>query len=91
LAEGTPPSPIQNPADSNVEMTWKIFGGEYTDVYLAVLKQRMRNDGFPIDNETIQQQFRLHVHRGLGYLSAMKLSSVQDLLLVASKNKRQGQ
>ena len=65
-------------------MTWKIFGGEYTDVYLAVLKQRMRNDDFPIDNETIQQQFRLHVHRGLGYLSAMKFSSIRDLIMIAT-------
>ncbi|MGB8699650.1 MAG: DNA sulfur modification protein DndE, partial [Thermosynechococcaceae cyanobacterium] len=28
LVEPTPPSPVAIPADSNVEMTWQVFGGE---------------------------------------------------------------
>ena len=28
------------PADSNVEMTWHVFGGEYQEIYFALLKER---------------------------------------------------
>jgi len=35
LKEKTPPTPIDIPADSNVEMTWQVFGGEHNELYLA--------------------------------------------------------
>ncbi len=69
LAEPTPPSPVPIPADSNVEMTWQIFGGEIADLLLIALKQRCYNDGLPTDKETLAAQFRLHLHRGIGYLA----------------------
>lgn len=69
LAEPTPPSPVPIPADSNVEMTWQIFGGEIADLLLIALKQRCHNDGLPTDKETLAAQFRLHLHRGIGYLA----------------------
>ena len=34
LAETSPPSPIPIPQDSNVELTWKVFGGEIADILL---------------------------------------------------------
>lgn len=69
LAEATPPSPVPIPADSNVEMTWQIFGGEVAALLLIALKQRCHNDGLPTDQETLATQFRLHLHRGIGYLA----------------------
>ena len=33
------------PADSNVEMTWQVFGGEAQEIYLAPLKERCERDG----------------------------------------------
>ncbi len=68
LAETTSPSPVAIPADSNVEMTWQVFGGEIADILLLTLKQRCHNDGLPTDKETLATQFRLHLHRGIGYL-----------------------
>ena len=52
LKELTPPTPIDIPADSNVEMTWQVFGGEHNELYLALLKQRCTNDGLPLDTTT---------------------------------------
>jgi DNA sulfur modification protein DndE len=69
LAEPTPPSPVPIPADSNVEMTWPVFGGNQADLLLLALKQRCHNDGLPTDPETLATQFRLHLHRGIGYLA----------------------
>ena len=39
LAEPTQPSPVPIPADSNVEMTWRVFGGELADILLIALKR----------------------------------------------------
>lgn len=68
LAEPSVPAPAKIPADSSVEMTWKVFGGADADLYLALVTQRCRNDGLGTDPETVAEQFRLHLHRGIGYL-----------------------
>jgi DNA sulfur modification protein DndE len=70
LAEPTPPSPIAIPADSNVEMTWQVFGGAIADVLAIALRQRCYQDGMGTDPDVLATQFRLHLHRGIGYLSA---------------------
>jgi DNA sulfur modification protein DndE len=70
LAEPTPPSPVAIPTDSNVEMTWQVFGGALSDLLIIALKQRCHEDGFGVERETLATQFRLHLHRGIGYLAA---------------------
>ncbi|HEV2801099.1 MAG TPA: DNA sulfur modification protein DndE [Pyrinomonadaceae bacterium] len=72
VAEVSPPAPAKIPADSSVEMTWKVFGGQHHEIYMAILKERCRKDGLGLDEETLAAQFRLHLHRGIGYLAAEK-------------------
>ena len=80
LHEPSPLTPIDLPADSNVEMTWEVFGGEYGELWLAALRERNRADGLPTDDETLARQLRLHIHRGIGYLSAPgEVRSILDL------------
>ncbi|SHF91539.1 DNA sulfur modification protein DndE [Vibrio gazogenes] len=55
--------------DSNVEMTWKVFGGEFADIYLAMLKQRVYQDYGITDEDKLAYYFKLHLHRGISYLS----------------------
>lgn len=69
LAEPSVPSPVPIPADSNVELTWQVFGGEIADILIIALKQRCHSDGLGTDPETLAHQFRLHLHRGIGYLA----------------------
>lgn len=81
LTESGIPSPAKIPADSSVEMTWKTFGGTYAEIYLALLKQRCQQDGLGTSDEVLASQFRLHLHRGIGYLAAdRQLSSISALL-----------
>ena len=40
LAELSMPPRQLHPADSNVEMTWKVFGGTHEAVYAALLVER---------------------------------------------------
>lgn len=81
LAEPTIPSPVKIPADSTVEMTWRVFGGAYEEVYGALLRQRCQQDGLGTAEEVLSTQFRLHLHRGLAYLAAdRRLKNIADLL-----------
>ena len=72
LAESSVPPNARIPADSNLEMTWKVFAGHYADTLLALLKERCHQDGFGCDPGTLAAQLRLHLHRGIGYLVANK-------------------
>lgn len=89
LAELTTPSPVPIPTDSNVEMTWRVFGGELADILLIALKQRCYNDGLGTDKETLATQFRLHLHRGIGYLAGdpniKKIENLIEITMQPSK------
>jgi len=41
LRQPTPPTPVDIPSDSNVEMSWQVFGGEWQEIYLALLERRL--------------------------------------------------
>ena len=86
IREPTMPTPVDVPADSNVELTWHTFGGEFHEVYLALLKERCVKDGLPISDNNLFRQFRLHLHRGIGYLSTPnRIRSVSDLVALAAR------
>ncbi len=72
LAEPSAPPLQKIPADSNVDMSWRVFGGRHHEVYLALLRARCLADGRPLDDESLATQFRLHLHRGIAYLAADK-------------------
>jgi DNA sulfur modification protein DndE len=83
LKEPTPPTPIEIPADSNVEMTWHVFGGEQHELYLSLIKQRCVRDRLDTSSETLNRQFRLHLHRGIGYLATPnRIRSISDLVVL---------
>ena len=91
LAETSPPSPVPIPSDSNVEMTWQVFGGPLADLLLMALKQRCQDDGTGTDNETLTQQLRLHLHRGIGYLAGdPNLKTLEDFIGLAMQSESLG-
>lgn len=88
LAEPTPPTPIEIPADSNVELTWDVFGGDFQELYYAILLERCIRDGLETSVESLTRQFRLHLHRGIGYLATPnKIRSISDLVGLASDSR----
>jgi DNA sulfur modification protein DndE len=81
LADSTPPSPVPVPADSSVEMTWRVFGGDVAEVYAALVRERCEVDGMGTEGKVVAEQFRLHLHRGIGALGARKkLTSAAQLV-----------
>lgn len=68
LAEPAPPPSAKLVFDSNVEMTWRVFAGEFGDELLALVRYRCHVDGLEINDDNVGEQLRLHLHRGIGYL-----------------------
>jgi DNA sulfur modification protein DndE len=85
LSESTSPPPIKIPADSNLEMSWDVFGGRDGEILFGLVKQRCVEEGLSLDEEAVAQQLRLHVHRGLAYLAGdRRLRSINDLVKCAA-------
>ena len=81
LKEGTVPTDIEINSDSNVEMSWLTFAGEYHEIYEALIKEWCIENDLGIDDETIAKYFKLHLERGIGYLSGTNfVKDIKDLL-----------
>jgi len=81
LKEGTIPTDIEINSDSNVEMSWLTFAGEYHELYEALIKEWCIENDLGTDNDTIAKYFKLHLERGIGYLSGTNfVKDIKDLL-----------
>ena len=88
LSEKSIPSGFEFETNSNVEMTWLTFAGENHEIYEALIRARCIEDGLPTDDETLAKYFKLHLNRGIAYLSGTNVvKSIDDLInLALSKN-----
>ena len=87
LRQPSPPAALDVAADSNVEMSWPVFGGDAHEIDLALLKERCERDGLGSSDEVLARQFRLHLHRGIGYLAAPQaVRSIADLIGLVTDN-----
>ena len=81
LADASPPADKKITTDSSVEMSWKIFGGPHEDIYLALLKQRCKQDLQDTSSEVLAHVFKLHLHRGIAQLAGDRaIKSISSLL-----------
>jgi DNA sulfur modification protein DndE len=55
----------RNPADSSVDISWKVFAGQNEDAFLALLLHRCHQDGIDPTLPNVGQQLRAHIHRGI--------------------------
>lgn len=68
LAEPTRPPDVPISTEGGIEIEWRTFAGRAADLYLDLLRQRCVADGLEPDEETVQRQLLLHLHRGIGYM-----------------------
>jgi DNA sulfur modification protein DndE len=81
LAEPSVPPEAKLASDSSIDMSWRTFGGEYSDLYAALIQQRCLQDGLGTNADILAKYFRLHLHRGIGYLFADRsLQSIRHLV-----------
>lgn len=84
LAENTMPTDLPIVADSNVEMSWFTFGGEYSNLYEALMIAWCKQMDLPTDEETLAKYFKLHLERGIAHLSGTNfIKSLDDLVKLA--------
>lgn len=62
------PDAVADSPESNVELSWQLFAGEYSDVYCALLAMRAARDGIGPQDDEMGRYFRLHVERGIAML-----------------------
>ena len=83
LMEGTIPTDITIVADSTLEMSWFTFAGEYSDLYDALIVEWCEERGLGTDPNTLAKYFKLHLERGIAYLSGTNfIKNIDDLLLL---------
>ncbi|MFI9393706.1 DNA sulfur modification protein DndE [Streptomyces bauhiniae] len=81
LADSSTPLVRDVVTDSNVEMSWRTFAGQYGDLYLALLKQRCVTDGLEPTDENVSKTLTIHLARGIGYLGAHKeMTTIEGLV-----------
>ena len=80
IVDSTCPRRITESLEDGIEMTWRTFGGEFSDVYEALLKIRCLNDHIDLSSSELSHQLRYHISRGIGYLAAGKrITNIGDL------------
>ncbi len=91
LSEKSVPQDLEPIENSNVEMSWQTFAGENLEIYEALIRARCIEDGLPTDEESLAKYFKLHLNRGISYLSGTNvIKSLDDLInLALSKNQNQ--
>lgn len=81
LKEGAIPTDIEIDSDSNVEMSWFTFAGENHELYEALIKEWCLENNLPLDEKTLSKYFKLHLERGIGYLSGTNfIKNIKNLL-----------
>ena len=68
--ETEPPQMLKS-EESNIEMTWKTFSGNYQNEILAILYLKSHNKGIR-DRGQIAEYFKQHLERGLFLLDKKK-------------------
>lgn len=68
LAEESSPAEMPEENDHAIEMTWKVFGGQEQQLYLALLIMRCRKDNISLNKDSLSRQLRAHTKRGISLL-----------------------
>ena len=86
LSEKTIPTDLELPSDSNLEMSWYTFAGEYSELYDALMIEWCIEMGLPTDENSVSKYFRLNLERGIAHLCGTGfIKSIDDLLLVGEQ------
>lgn len=86
LRENTIPTDVPIIADSNVEMSWYTFSGEFSEIYEALIVEWCIEKNIEPTNENLSKYFKLHLERGISYLTGTNfIKNLDDLLDLATK------
>jgi DNA sulfur modification protein DndE len=79
LANPTKPTKQRNGWDTAIEIEWKTFAGDNSDVFSALARLRAIQDGVDLNRkEALSDYFRSHLERGIG--SLQNVSRFEDYM-----------
>jgi len=78
LNDPTLPVPGDYPSDTEKEIDRHTLTGQWDRLFVALIKERCYQDGLSLDNETLAEQFRAHINRGV-LLLFKRTRSLSDL------------
>ena len=81
LAEESIPPFEDIQTDSSVEMSWKVFAGDYSQILQSIFIQRCYSDLHEYTRDDTAKLFKIHLHRGISYLftKASKIDGIIDI------------
>lgn len=86
LNENSVPADVPIESDSNLEMSWYTFAGEYSELYEALMIEWCMEMGIEINETNLAKYFKLNLERGIAHLSGTNLiKSLDDLLNLATR------
>ena len=81
LSSDLPPPPLAKEDKILREIDWKIFAGDYEHLIMALLKDRLFQEKIEITNDSLNDQLRAHVQRGLSLIASQKkIRSIADFV-----------
>lgn len=79
LANRNPPQKFEKELDSNIDIEWKTFAGDFSNEISALFWQRVSREAINIaDKSAVSFYFKSHLERGISSLQNVK--SLNDLL-----------
>lgn len=83
LVEPGAPKPEDYPTDGS-EFNRYTLMGEWDSLIVALLKERCATDGLNLDDNSLANQFRAHLNRGIGLLYG-RVKGISDLVALLPK------
>lgn len=83
LREESVPPAAGKEGEAAVELSWRTFAGEYSDIFIAAHLFRYETDKKHGEKSELAENFRRHLYRGLNFLDA-RLEMVDGHELIAA-------
>ncbi len=71
------PPAVDSDNSMNVEISWKVFSGEYSDVFTSLMRDWSKRSGVILKDEG--ELVRQHIQRGLSILDSNNIDNVSSL------------
>lgn len=85
LNDPTIPNPADYPPDSDRIIDRHVLTGPWDKLMVALIKERCKQDDLSVDAETVAEQFKAHVNRGV-LLLYKRVKSLNDLALLMPRD-----
>ena len=85
LNDPTIPSPADYPSDSERIIDRHVLTGPWDSLFVALIKERCKQNDLPLDGEALADQFKAHVNRGV-LLLYKRVRSINDLALLMPRD-----